>query len=89
LLLLFISNCKWGFTRWQWYCNKTTHKYTCISNTHITQNKTIEVKIRSQKESALENNLLTHKIKDILQPMNIMLKKKKLKLFLSQAIEAY
>jgi hypothetical protein len=28
-------NCKWVFTRWQWYYNKTQH-----TNTHITQNNT-------------------------------------------------
>jgi hypothetical protein len=36
ILLLFIYlNCKGGFTRWQWYYNKTQH----TNNTHHTQTK--------------------------------------------------
>jgi hypothetical protein len=31
----YYLNCKWVFTRWQWYYNKTQHK----NNTHHTQTK--------------------------------------------------
>jgi uncharacterized protein YxeA len=36
IIIIFIYlKCKWVFTRWQWYYNKTHH-----TNTYITQNNT-------------------------------------------------
>jgi hypothetical protein len=36
---LFISNCKWVSAWWQWYYNKTTHKYMTHKITHHPQEK--------------------------------------------------
>jgi hypothetical protein len=33
IVYIFIFNCKWVFTRWQWYYNKTQH----TNNTHHTK----------------------------------------------------
>jgi ABC-type nickel/cobalt efflux system permease component RcnA len=44
LIFIIILNCKWVFTRWQWYYNKTqhtSHKITHQAQTkHSTQNYT-------------------------------------------------
>jgi hypothetical protein len=43
-------NCKWIFTQWQWYYNKTEHK-----NTHITQTikDTLQTMDITQKSKAV------------------------------------
>jgi hypothetical protein len=37
IIIITYFNCKWGFTRWQWYYNKTQH--TAHKITHHTQTK--------------------------------------------------
>jgi hypothetical protein len=43
LLLLLILNCKWVFTRWQWYCDLSQHTHA-----HITPNNTPHSKHSTQ-----------------------------------------
>jgi hypothetical protein len=52
----YLIELKWGFTRWQWYYNKTQHKNTharratqTIKDTLNTMNTTQKVKLRLQQ----------------------------------------
>jgi hypothetical protein len=60
IYLFIYLNCKWVFTRWQWYYNKTQHTNTV---THITQNNT------PHSNTAHKT---TQTIKDTLHKMNTM-----------------
>jgi hypothetical protein len=37
--IIIYLNCKWVFTRWQWYYNKTQHTTHITQNNHHTQTK--------------------------------------------------
>jgi hypothetical protein len=65
-----------GFTRWQYHCDKTTHKYIShIHNAHIAYTQVhISHKIPPLKTNKTKKNKsalkATQTVKDILQPMN-------------------
>jgi hypothetical protein len=60
IIIIIYLNCKWGFTWWQWYYNKTQH----TNNTHHTKLHTV-----MKQNTAHET---TQTIKDTLHTMNTM-----------------
>jgi hypothetical protein len=53
----FISNCKWGFARWKYHYDNTTHKYT-MHISHKSQNE--EKQISSQSYTNSEEHIIAN-----------------------------